>query len=66
MSSLVDIQVVLARRLRSRRVELALSQREAAERLGVSERTFQNWEAGDTFPWPKHRRAISDFIGEAI
>jgi DNA-binding transcriptional regulator YiaG len=34
-----------------------LSQSEAAELLGVSVRTVQNWEAG-SYPWPRHRRAI--------
>ncbi len=54
----------LAARLRKRRDELHLSQREAAERLGVAERTLQNWEAGTTFPWPKHRRALASFLTE--
>ncbi len=54
----------LAARLRDRRNALNLSQREAAEHLGVSERTLQNWEAGTTFPWPKHRRALFAFLDE--
>jgi len=42
-----------------------LSQEEAAELIGVSVRTLQNWEAGTSFPWPKHRRALADFLTEA-
>lgn len=47
-----------------------LSQSEAAESLGVSTRTVQNWEAG-AYPWPRHRRAIlawanGDQLDEAL
>ena len=62
MSSPFRISDDLARQIRERRDELSLSQREAADRLGVSERTVQNWEAGTSFPWPKHRRALTQFL----
>lgn len=52
----------LGQRLYAKRDELSLSQREAAELLGVSERTVQNWEAGSSFPWPKHRRTVAAFL----
>lgn len=53
----------LARRLRERRDVLHLTQKEAAKRLGVSERTLQSWEAGAAFPWAKHRRKLEAFLG---
>lgn len=49
--------------LRASRVAANLSQAELAERLGVSARAVQTWEAG-RFPWPKHRRALDAFFKE--
>jgi DNA-binding transcriptional regulator YiaG len=37
-------------RLKEWRERLGLTQRQAAERLGVSERTFQQWEQGRQSP----------------
>ena len=54
----------LGKRIRAQRIRLHLSQREAAAQLGVSPRTLQNWEAGETFPWPRHRRAVARFLDE--
>jgi transcriptional regulator with XRE-family HTH domain len=54
----------LGQRLKTRRDQLNLSQIEAAAHLGVSPRTLQNWEAGASFPWPKHRRAVAAFLEE--
>jgi transcriptional regulator with XRE-family HTH domain len=65
MGDILHLTSELGKRLRERRTELNLSQPEAAAQLGVSARTLQNWEAGSSFPWPKHRRAIASFLGEA-
>lgn len=50
-------------RLRRRRLELGLLQREVAERLGVDEATVYNWEGNRTTPaqlqWPQ----IIAFLG---
>lgn len=62
MSSLPTISDDLAAAIREKRAVLMLSQREASERIGVSERTLQTWEAGRAFPQPKHRRAIAAFL----
>lgn len=51
------------RRERERR---NLSQKEAADELGVSERTLQAWETEDVVPWPKHRRAIIEWVGATV
>lgn len=56
----------LAAQLKKRRDDLHLTQQEAAVRLGVSERTLQNWEAGTTFPWARHRRTISAFLADEV
>ena len=61
----VDIADDLGKRIKAHRIQLNLSQRETADRLGISERTLQNWEAGTTFPWPKHRRVLKRFLEEA-
>jgi transcriptional regulator with XRE-family HTH domain len=60
--ALVDITDDLGKRVKAHRIRLHLSQREAADKLGISERTLQNWEAGTTFPWPRHRRALERFL----
>ena len=36
--------------IRAARVNVGLSQKEAAERIGVSNKTLGNWENGNTFP----------------
>jgi transcriptional regulator with XRE-family HTH domain len=64
--TLVDLTDDLGKRVKARRTRLNLSQRESAELLGVSLRTLQNWEAGETFPWPKHRRAIQQFLADGV
>jgi DNA-binding transcriptional regulator YiaG len=61
----LDLTDDLGKRIKEHRMRLDLSQREAAERLGISERTLQNWEAGTTFPWPKHRRVLKRFLAES-
>jgi transcriptional regulator with XRE-family HTH domain len=58
----MDMTEDLGRRLKAHRVRLNLSQREAAEQLGVSVRALQTWEAGQTVPWPSHRRALERFL----
>lgn len=60
--AVVDIGDDLGKRVKAHRTRLHLSQIEAAAKLGVSQRTLQNWEAGTTFPWPKHRRALERFL----
>lgn len=47
--------------LREARDAYALTQQEIADRIGVSTRTVQYWEAGNS-PRPKHRRAIVEFL----
>jgi DNA-binding transcriptional regulator YiaG len=51
--------------IRALRVSLQLTQIEFAERVGVSERTVQGWELGETTPQPRHRRALSDLATKA-
>jgi transcriptional regulator with XRE-family HTH domain len=51
----------LGEQLREAREAANLSQKELSDRLGVSSRTIQYWEAGKV-PQPKHRRAIVAFI----
>lgn len=48
--------------VRAERTRRNLSQAEAAAQLGVSERTLQGWETEDVTPWPRHRRAIMEWI----
>lgn len=55
----------LGDRLRKRRLDLGLRQKDAAERLGVSPDTVRNWEVGRAQPalwqWP----ALIRFLGYA-
>ncbi len=43
-----------------------LTQRQAAARLGVSWRSYQNWTGGQVIPLPKHRERIARVTGLEI
>lgn len=47
-----------------RRLELGLLQREAAERLGVTEGTVVNWELGHTEPDLRMVPRVVEFLGK--
>lgn len=49
--------------IRAARVNIGLSQKEAAERLGVSNKTLGNWENGITFPPADKIPAICELYG---
>ena len=49
--------------LRAARVNTDFSQKEAADRLGVSSKTLGNWEKGATFPPADKISAICDLYG---
>lgn len=49
--------------IRAARVNVGLSQKEAAVRLGVSNKTLGNWEKGITFPPADKIPAICELYG---
>jgi transcriptional regulator with XRE-family HTH domain len=49
--------------MRAARVNAGLSQKEAATRLGVSNKTIGNWENGITFPQANKINAICELYG---
>ena len=49
--------------IRAARVNVGLSQKEAAEQLGVSNKTLCNWENGITFPPADKIPAICELYG---
>ena len=49
--------------IRAARVNVGLSQKEAAEQLGVSSKTLGNWEKGTTFPPADKIAAICELYG---
>lgn len=49
--------------IRAARVNKGYSQKEAADRLGVSNKTLGNWENGITFPPADKILAICDLYG---
>jgi transcriptional regulator with XRE-family HTH domain len=53
----------LGGRLRKRRLELGLTQREAGERVGVRQWIFGRWEADAAQPLPTRFPAIIRFLG---
>jgi transcriptional regulator with XRE-family HTH domain len=53
----------LGQQARKRRLLLKLTQRQAAERLGVSAATVRNWEKGNTEPSIEFVPAIVRFMG---
>ncbi len=46
-----------------KRVELDLTQKQAAEKMGVSWRSYQRWEEGVSIPRPQHQGKIAAFLG---
>lgn len=61
-STLENPSALLASRLRAARDALSLSQVEAAERIGCSVRSLQDYEAGVAWPRPAMRRRLLAFI----
>lgn len=49
--------------IRAARVNVGLSQKEAADHLGVSNKTLSNWEKGVTFPTADKIPAICELYG---
>ena len=49
--------------LRSARINAGLSQKEAADRLGISTKTLSKWENGATFPTADKIPAICELYG---
>jgi transcriptional regulator with XRE-family HTH domain len=52
--------------IKRERLSLSLSIEEAAEQLGVDERTLRDWEAGRHFPSYAGRRALRDLYGKSL
>ena len=46
--------------LKAARINVGLSQKEAAKILKVSNKTLHSWESGETSPGPKHIDAICE------
>ena len=46
--------------LRALRVNMGLVQKEAAKRIGVSNKTLMNWEKGNTYPNQKQIEKICE------
>jgi transcriptional regulator with XRE-family HTH domain len=49
--------------IKARRVELNLSQKALADRIGVSLRTVTAWETGESEPQLRYRRALDEVLG---
>lgn len=58
--------VPVGRALRRKREALFLTQSELAEKLGVSLRTVNAWEAGTTKPYLRHRKALLEFFHPSL
>ncbi len=63
-SAPTHISLDLSASLKAARETASLSQKELAAEFAVSERTLQGWEAGSSFPQPRHRRIVLAFIAE--
>lgn len=62
MSSTFDITHELAERLRAARHSAMLTQAEAAAKLEIPLRSYQDYEGGTAWPRPKRRRALLAWI----
>jgi transcriptional regulator with XRE-family HTH domain len=58
-----DKAETLGQHVKKQRLVLGLSQKEAAERLGVTERTVLHWEKGRIWPPVKSMPAVIRFLG---
>ena len=54
--------MLLPEELRTRRVELKISQSELAARLQVSQQTISRWESGDTSPGPQRLAQLAESL----
>lgn len=52
--------------LEAARVNVKLTQEEAAKHLGISKKTLQNWESGRTYPASKYLQPICDLYGVPV
>ncbi|HKZ19445.1 MAG TPA: helix-turn-helix transcriptional regulator [Acidimicrobiia bacterium] len=55
--------LTLGDRLRKRRLDLGLLQKDVAQQLGVSKDTVRNWEANRTQPGRLFLLRIAEFLG---
>lgn len=51
-----------ALRIRTRREELDLSQKEVSERLGIRQQTVSRWENGDAIPRPRRVHELAGLL----
>jgi ribosome-binding protein aMBF1 (putative translation factor) len=54
----------LGDRIRMRRLDLGLRQRDVAQLLGVHVTTVTNWEVGRSEPATRHVPTVSSFLGD--
>ena len=55
----------LGEHIKKRRIDLGLTQREVARRIGANPWTLGNWEKGKTQPAKRFIAAITDFITQS-
>jgi transcriptional regulator with XRE-family HTH domain len=55
--------MLLAEELRTRRLELSMSQGQLATRLAVSQQTISRWESGGTSPSPRRLAELAAILG---
>ena len=55
--------MALGDRIEELRAERGWTQREVADRVDVSERTYQLWRSGRTEPYGKNRRKLAELFG---
>jgi transcriptional regulator with XRE-family HTH domain len=58
-----ETRIRLGERLRNRRLQLGLTQDEAAERIGIKRDTYSRWEQGRNFPDIDHLRRAQEALG---
>lgn len=56
----------MSARLRGERLNLGLTQRQAAEQIGVDWKTLQRAENGESVPHPANAKTIADFYGVKV
>jgi len=63
---LMEAKALFAARLKEARLKSGLTQKQAAEAVGVSERQWQLWESGKNCPSVIAARACADVVGASL
>lgn len=66
MEIIIEDQNLLAKKIQNLRKEKNLTQREVADKLGVSEQAVSKWETGETMPDLERCRKLAEIFEDSL